>query len=597
MQFTLPSSPSASSAASFLSNAGSATVSDDTLAGTPAAGVPGGFADVLAGIAPSPTPAGASAQPGASPTQFGALANPAILLSGGITTMPTLVTGEPVSADATVTSEAVTTENVGTMVQTGSVLTDFPPTKVSPKNVPDPRGSIGKPTSSNGSSESAKPEKGLSETSDALSVAVAANLVLPVPAALVAVPTVDLSLQATDGAEADLDAAAVPAAVPEETSTLGDATTQSFGWPSGAVLGSRSYAKVSASFANDQGTNGKLSAVASEDSTTPAQNGASVVAPVTPQTMKLPEAATYTVKLPVVSTSTGEEGVESAETSLSNVSAVDPQSIASAPTDKDLSASNQAAPVIAVSQATEKIAAQRPVTATPVKAGSKVDSKSILSAERKTVTNGGGAIGTPTAKTPAVMPSGSTYTRSTEADTSSSAAVAQVIETKGNTDAGTLASHLAPTSTTHRAVEAALNAAERVSAREQHSVSLQFNVGGNDLNVRVQMKDGEVQATFRTDSAELRAALSNEWREVAGQSNRASRMADPVFAGSTDAGSNFSGDTTRQRQQDSSSGSATYQSSFVSTTRGPSSADGAVAVSTSANSVASENSVHLHTFA
>ena len=81
-----------------------------------------------------------------------------------------------------------------------------------------------------------------------------------------------------------------------------------------------------------------------------------------------------------------------------------------------------------------------------------------------------------------------------------------------------------------RAVEAVLAATDRLASGDRHAVNLQFAVGGTDLAVRVEVRADEVCATFRTDSAELRAALAHEWQAVSGEAaDRPFRLAPPVF--------------------------------------------------------------------
>jgi hypothetical protein len=87
----------------------------------------------------------------------------------------------------------------------------------------------------------------------------------------------------------------------------------------------------------------------------------------------------------------------------------------------------------------------------------------------------------------------------------------------------------------HRAVETVWNVVDAQTNRPPTAgvVNLHFKFGGEDLDVRVQMRGGEVHTQFNTNSPDLRTALSNEWRAVAGQGTQAGlRLADPVFAAS-----------------------------------------------------------------
>ena len=129
------------------------------------------------------------------------------------------------------------------------------------------------------------------------------------------------------------------------------------------------------------------------------------------------------------------------------------------------------------------------------------------------------------------------------------------------------ASILAPETTdgAHRAVEAVLSAADRVSSGERHSVNLDFSIGGHDLSVRVEMRADQVHATFRTDSADLRTTLAHEWQSVnAGDpADRSQRLAAPVFTSqsassnqSTPSSSSGGDGSSRHRDADARQGTA-----------------------------------------
>jgi hypothetical protein len=74
------------------------------------------------------------------------------------------------------------------------------------------------------------------------------------------------------------------------------------------------------------------------------------------------------------------------------------------------------------------------------------------------------------------------------------------------------------------------------------SVQLRLKFGGEDLSVRVELRDGAVHTDFRTDSPELREALAKEWQAVAASApGHLQHFLDPVFSpasasASTDAG-------------------------------------------------------------
>lgn len=97
--------------------------------------------------------------------------------------------------------------------------------------------------------------------------------------------------------------------------------------------------------------------------------------------------------------------------------------------------------------------------------------------------------------------------------------------------------------------------------RERSSVEVKFNFKDEtELSVRLSYRDGDVRTTFRTDSPELRAALTREWQGfVAGAAlePRGHRIADPVFTTSSggfdfaqgrDPGSSAGGDARHHQQ-------------------------------------------------
>ncbi|WP_404423662.1 hypothetical protein [Nibricoccus sp. IMCC34717] len=97
----------------------------------------------------------------------------------------------------------------------------------------------------------------------------------------------------------------------------------------------------------------------------------------------------------------------------------------------------------------------------------------------------------------------------------------------------------------------------------RRNVELAFDFGpGEKLSVKLEVRAGEVHATFRTTSTDLRDALSQAWQ---GESNRDSKQkfADPVFvsAENRDAARQFSqGDSRHQQRQAGDEASRTPQS-------------------------------------
>ena len=83
---------------------------------------------------------------------------------------------------------------------------------------------------------------------------------------------------------------------------------------------------------------------------------------------------------------------------------------------------------------------------------------------------------------------------------------------------------------TMAAVISAVDALERRADVQHKSVDLQFQVGGEKLGLRVELRDGTVYTTFRTESPEMNGALAREWHSVVPPAlAREIRLADPVF--------------------------------------------------------------------
>lgn len=234
--------------------------------------------------------------------------------------------------------------------------------------------------------------------------------------------------------------------------------------------------------------------------------------------------------------------------------------------------------------------------------------RNFVTASEKQLTSRTPDLGTAVAKTATAMPSASILPRPTHAAFETASLLVDPFD--GTHDARVDAADLAArdaqfdtsapetVSTAHRAVEAALTAAQRFSANDRHTVNLQFSVGGTDLNVRVELRADEVRATFRTDSPELRAALSHEWQAAAGQGDRSVRLATPVFTGSDASGfSASSGDHASQQHRQSSARAMDEQFAFA-TARSGAKGETAVATNSSVTPRAPlSTALHLHTLA
>jgi hypothetical protein len=86
------------------------------------------------------------------------------------------------------------------------------------------------------------------------------------------------------------------------------------------------------------------------------------------------------------------------------------------------------------------------------------------------------------------------------------------------------------------AVMTAVDALDNRSANEPARVSLQMQVGSEQLGLHVEVRDGTVHTTFRTDSPELRSALTQEWQAVVPATGHEMQVAPPVFLSVPSAG-------------------------------------------------------------
>ncbi|HEX2853447.1 MAG TPA: hypothetical protein VHO24_09425 [Opitutaceae bacterium] len=150
----------------------------------------------------------------------------------------------------------------------------------------------------------------------------------------------------------------------------------------------------------------------------------------------------------------------------------------------------------------------------------------------------------------------------------------------------------------HQAVNAAMEAGERMKSDGQRAVDLQFSFGSDDLSVRVELHEGRVRATFRTDSAEIRGALAQEWQVLnAAGADRAKRFADPVFAANSSTPS--AGDHQEKRGGRDQDLHASAERFEISNSRGVSAPASArpVASVPSPQTAVPLTALRLHTFA
>jgi hypothetical protein len=153
-----------------------------------------------------------------------------------------------------------------------------------------------------------------------------------------------------------------------------------------------------------------------------------------------------------------------------------------------------------------------------------------------------------------------------------------------------------------KAVEAVLEAADRLATGDRSSVRLEFAMGESELSVRVALRDNAVRATFQTDSPELRAALVHEWQAVSAETGeRTFQFAPPTFqSASGDSGSQgaLTGDFSRQPRdgQPQHAGEFAF-AGLPSGRRGPDSGAATVADPGRERAELPAYSQHLHTHA
>ncbi len=154
-----------------------------------------------------------------------------------------------------------------------------------------------------------------------------------------------------------------------------------------------------------------------------------------------------------------------------------------------------------------------------------------------------------------------------------------------------------PVASPRAAVDAALNAAESATT-SSNSVSLRFQVGDADLSLHVELRNGEVHTTFRTDSADLRSDLADAWQSSApGAGSPGITLASPVITSATtlDAGAGEGGHARRDAR--GSEGTQDSGLSQASLSRGTSSESPSVTDPTPSRPVHARGSAHLLTFA
>jgi hypothetical protein len=118
-----------------------------------------------------------------------------------------------------------------------------------------------------------------------------------------------------------------------------------------------------------------------------------------------------------------------------------------------------------------------------------------------------------------------TDTRSEELSASSTSSVPVT-----RVDTVQAASKTTTTDSAQRAVATVSELVDRMQARPATKVAIDVPLSGDqNVSVKLEYKAGVLHVNFRTDSTEMRDALSREWSTVAAQSDSALRFAEPSF--------------------------------------------------------------------
>lgn len=113
-----------------------------------------------------------------------------------------------------------------------------------------------------------------------------------------------------------------------------------------------------------------------------------------------------------------------------------------------------------------------------------------------------------------------------------------------------------------------VDAARKLEAGAIKGMDLRFDFGANErLSVHVELRDGAVHTTFRTDSQLLRESIGTAWREVAPahtvSEGRTVRLVEPVIARDTAAGLSAQADGGHTRQQTPQQAAEFAESTFA----------------------------------
>lgn len=166
------------------------------------------------------------------------------------------------------------------------------------------------------------------------------------------------------------------------------------------------------------------------------------------------------------------------------------------------------------------------------------DQKYFLGSDPKVVTVGSTSVGISVAKVNATMPAAAPVRPKSVSISESATAFSFSTATAGT--ATLTAEAPIPVATVRETLAAVITAVETLERNadiQQKKVDLQFHVGNEKLGLRVELRDGTVHTTFRTESSEMTSALAREWHNVMQPlAGREMRVADPVFSSSANAG-------------------------------------------------------------
>ena len=148
----------------------------------------------------------------------------------------------------------------------------------------------------------------------------------------------------------------------------------------------------------------------------------------------------------------------------------------------------------------------------------------------------------------------------------------QVQSSKDGLDsvAGPSLSQVPQTSAAQRAeavVKQVLDSAARMTSDGQRNVELQVKLtDGTQIAIKLQLVDGRIQPTFKTDSLELRQAIEQNWSQFSsGSTARTGQITPPIFeTPGAHAGMNDSSQQQQGRQQPQEAWAGENNSPFAS---------------------------------